>query len=170
MMTKGKVRKVRCIETGEVYNGYSEAGKAIGVTASCIRQIVIGNRKSARGLHFEAVEENVQEVEVLPSTITNKQGETIPVIDSREVARMMGKEHREILDYIEGNKNRNITSIAEVLLRQDVPVSDYFIESSYLNNNKKGKCYLITKKGCELLGNKQQGEKGILFKIGRAHV
>ena len=164
-MTKGKVRKVRCIETGEVYNGYSEAGKAIGVTASCIRQIVIGNRKSARGLHFEAVEENVQEVEVLPSTITNKQGETIPVIDSREVARMMGKEHREILDYIEGNKNRNITSIAEVLLRQDVPVSDYFIESSYLNNNKKGKCYLITKKGCELLGNKQQGEKGILFSL-----
>ena len=25
------------------------------------------------------------------------------------------------------------------------------------------KCYLVTKMGCELLGNKQQGEKGILF-------
>ena len=164
-MAKGKVIKVRCIETGEVYNGYSEAGKAIGVTPSCIRQIVIGSRKTAKGYHFEAVEESTKVVEVLPSTIQNEQGELIPVIDSREVARMMGKEHREILDYIEGNKNRNITSIAEVLLRQDVPVSDYFIESSYLNNNVKGKCYLVTKKGCELLGNKQQGEKGILFSL-----
>ena len=164
-MAKGIARKVRCIETGEVYNSYSEAGKAIGVTASCIRQIVVGSRKSAKGLHFEAVEESTKVVEVLPSTIQNEQGELIPVIDSREVARMMGKEHREILDYIEGNKNRNITSIAEVLLRQDVPVSDYFIESSYLNNNVKGKCYLVTKKGCELLGNKQQGEKGILFSL-----
>ena len=164
-MAKGKARKVRCIETGEVFDSCSEAGKAIGVTASCIRQIVIGNRKSARGLHFEAVEESTKEVEVLPSTIQNEQGELIPVIDSREVARMMEKDHREILDYIEGNKNRKIISIAEVLLRQDVPVSDYFIESSYLNNNVKGKCYLVTKKGCELLGNKQTGEKGILFSL-----
>lgn len=160
-----KARKVRCIETGEVYNSYNEAGKAIGVTASCIRLVVIGKQESAKGLHFVAVEEDTKEREGLPSTITNKQGETIPVIDSREVARMMGKKHREIIDYIEGNKNRNVTSIAEVLLRQDVPVSDYFIESSYLNNNIKGKCYLVTKKGCELLGNKQQGEKGILFSL-----
>lgn len=44
-------------------------------------------------------------------------------------------------------------------------VSDYFIESGYKveGNNKTYKCYLCTKMGCELIGNKQQGEKGILF-------
>ena len=39
-------------------------------------------------------------------------------------------------------------------------------QSSLANVDKKGekrKCYLVTKMGCELLGNKQQGEKGILF-------
>ena len=171
--------KVRCIETGEVYNSYTEAGKAIGVTASCIRQVAIGSIKSTKGLHFEAVEENVQEggiipinaqnaqeVEIVPSIVQNEQGEPIPVIDSREVARMMGKRHKDILLYIDGDKSSGVTSITEVLLRQDVSVSEYFIESSYLSNNhKKGKCYLVTKKGCELLGNKQQGEKGILFSL-----
>lgn len=160
-----KARKVRCIETGEVYNSYNEAGKATGISKDSIRRVVLGTQESAKGFHFEAVEENIQGVEVLPSTIQNEQGELIPVLDSREVARMMEKDHRDIIDYIEGNKNHKIISIAEVLLRQDVPVSDYFIESSYLNNNQKGKCYLITKKGCELLGNRQTGEKGILFSL-----
>ena len=160
-----KARKVRCIETGEVYNSYNEAGRATGISKDSVRRVVLGTQESAKGFHFEAVEENIQEVEVLPSTIQNEQGELIPVLDSREVARMMGKDHRDIIDYIEGNKNHKIISIAEVLLRQDVPVSDYFIESSYLNNNIKGKCYLITKKGCELLGNRQIGEKGILFSL-----
>ena len=166
MANTRKARKVRCIETGEVYNGYNEAGRATGISKDSVRRVVLGTQESAKGFHFEAVEENIQEVEVLPSTIQNEQGELIPVLDSREVARMMEKDHRDIIDYIEGNKNRGIISIAEVLLRQDVPVSEYFIESSYLtNNNTKYKCYLITKKGCELLGNKQIGEKGILFSI-----
>ena len=160
-----KARKVRCIETGEVYNSYNEAGKATGVSHVSISAVVLGKKESVKGLHFEAVEENIQEVEVLPSTIQNEQGELIPVLDSREVARMMEKDHRDIIDYIEGNKNRGVTSIAECLVKKGILVSDYFIESSYLNNNIKGKCYLVTKKGCELLGNKQQGEKGTLFSI-----
>ena len=166
MMTNTrKARKVRCIENGEVYNSYNEAGKATGISKDSIRRVVLGTQESVKGFHFEAVEENIQEVEVLPSTIQNEQGELIPVLDSREVARMLGKDHRDIIEYIEGNKNRGVISIAEVLLRQDVPVIDYFIPSSFTSNNAKYKCYLITKKGCELLGNKQQGEKGILFSL-----
>lgn len=165
MAKANRAIKVRCKETGDVYNSYNEAGKAIGVAASCIRQVIIGKQESTKGFHFEAVEENIQEVEVLPSTIQNEQGELIPVLDSREVARMMGKTHNEILWYIEGNKNKGYNSIAEILLRQEVSVSDYFIPSTYLSNNRECKCYLCTKKGCELLGNKQQGEKGILFSI-----
>ena len=165
MTNTRKARKVRCIETGEVYNSYNEAGKATGISKDSIRRVVLGTQESVKGFHFEAVEENIQEVEVLPSTIQNEQGELIPVLDSREVARMLGKDHRDIIEYIEGNKNRGVISIAEVLLRQDVPVIDYFIPSSFTSNSRKYKCYLITKKGCELLGNKQQGEKGILFSL-----
>ena len=161
-----KPRKVRCIETGEVYNSYSEAGKAIGINHNSVRLVVIGKQESIKGLHFEAVEENEQEVEVLNPTVKNKQGELIPVLDSREVARMLERPHSEILYYIEGNKTNGVISIAKCLAKQGVLVSDYFIESSYYTkDNRKCKCYLVTKKGCELLGNKQTGEKGILFSL-----
>ena len=175
-----RVIKVRCIETGEVYNGYNEAGRATGISHTSIRLAALGKLESTKGLHFEVVEEDAQEEEeltptvqneqelgVVPVTVTNEQGETVPVIDSREVARMMGKSHAEVLRYIEGDKNSGIISIAECLVKAGASLSGYFIESSYLNtiNNRKHRCYLVTKKGCELLGNKQQGEKGILFSI-----
>ena len=160
MAKSRKAIKVRCIETGEVYNSYSEAGKAIGVNHNSVRLVVIGKQESIKGLHFEAVEENVQEGEVLTPTVQNEQGETVPVIDSREVARMMERPHKEILRYIEGSSKR--VGILPTLLSTKWCSTDYFIESSYLNNNnKKCKCYLVTKKGCELLGNKQNGEKEI---------
>ena len=160
-----KARKVRCIETGEVYNSYREAGRAIGADYSLIKRVVLGIQESTKGFHFEAVEEITHEGEGLALTVQNEQGEPIPVIDSREVARMMGKRHIEILGYIEGNKDNSVTSIAECLAKQGVLLSDYFIPSSFTSNNREYKCYLVTKKGCELLGNKQQGEKGILFSI-----
>ena len=159
-----KAIKVRCIETGEVYNSYNEAAKAMGINKNSVRNVVSGKQESTKGLHFEAVEENVQEVAVLPSTIQNEQGEPIPVIDSREVARMMEKTHKEILRYIEGDDS--VISIAECIEKQGALLSSYFIESSYYtDDNRKCKCYLVTKKGCELLGNKQKGEKGMLFSI-----
>ena len=85
-------------------------------------------------------------------------------IDSREVAEMMGKEHKEILQYINGSKK--VTGIIPTLLSGGFHPVDYFIESSYKDGSGKiNKCYLCTKMGCELLGNKQQGEKGILFSV-----
>ena len=161
-----RARKVRCIETGEVYNSYREAGKAIGVTATCISRAVSGRQENAKGLHFEAVEENAQEAGSFPVTVTNEQGELIPVLDSREVARMMGKEHWEILDYLEGKvkSNGQITGILPTLQGGQLIPTDYFIESSYIaDNGTKHRCYLCTKKGCELLATRQIGEKGILF-------
>ena len=162
MTNARKAIKVRCIENGEVYNSYAEAGRAIGINRSSIRAVVLGEQESVKGLHFEAVEENIQEVEVLPSTVTNKQGETIPVIDSREVARMLGREHFEILRYIEGSNGR--VGILATIQNTKWCSTDYFIESSYRDTlGRECKCYLVTKKGCELLGNKQNGEKGTLF-------
>ena len=91
----------------------------------------------------------------------NIKGETIYTIDSREVAEMLGKEHKHVLQYIEGNKD--IVGIKPTLESQGLDYQKYFIPSTYKAGTREYKCYLITKMGCELLGNKQQGEKGILF-------
>ncbi|MFR1708961.1 MAG: ORF6C domain-containing protein [Clostridium sp.] len=85
-------------------------------------------------------------------------------IDSREVAEMLGKEHWMVLRDIEGSKDGKTIGIIQVLADNKLGVSDYFVESSYKDNSgKANKCYQVTKMGCEMLGNKQQGEKGILF-------
>lgn len=89
--------------------------------------------------------------------------ERVNVIDSREVAEMLGKEHSELMKDIKGSgKNKGIIPILE---KGNFHVSEYFIESAYKTsgNNKTYNCYLVTKMGCEMLGNKLQGEKGILF-------
>ena len=103
-------------------------------------------------------------------TIINKEGKEIPVIDSREVAEMMGKTHSEIIQYLEGLNYKDgrvkITGIIPTLEQSgDLQVANYFLESTYNDRGRTKKCYLVTKMGCELLGNKQQGEKGILFNI-----
>ena len=99
---------------------------------------------------------------------TNEEGKEIPVIDSREVAEMMGKTHAEIIQYLEGLKDKNgKTKVVGIIptLEQvgDLQVANYFVESTYNDRGRIKKCYLCTKMGCEVLGNKQQGEKGILF-------
>lgn len=101
----------------------------------------------------------------LTKIITNEEGKKIPVIDSREVAEMIGKTHAELLKEIEGRKDSKNVGIIPTLEKGKFHVSEYFIENSYKvdGNNKSYKCYLVTKMGCELIGNKQQGEKGILF-------
>ena len=161
-MAKGIAKKVRCIETGEVYNNCAEAGRAIGRDKGAVRRVALGKQESTKGFHFEFVEENLQELGVIPVTVTNEQGEPVPVIDSREVARMMGRNHAEILRYIEGSNGR--VGILTTLQNTKWCSTDYFIESSYRDTlGRECKCYLVTKKGCELLGNKQNGEKGTLF-------
>ena len=47
----------------------------------------------------------------LTKTITNDEGKKIPVIDSREVAEMLGKEHKYLLREIEGSKEGNTVGI-----------------------------------------------------------
>lgn len=82
-------------------------------------------------------------------------------IDSREVAEMLGKEHSYVLEMIQGREGK--LGIIPVLENANLAVSNYFIQSTYRSGTREYKCYLVTKMGCELLGNKQQGKKGILF-------
>lgn len=88
----------------------------------------------------------------------------IQTIDSREVAEMMDKSHGALMTDIQGRKDGKGVGVIPVLLKGNFRLSEYFIESTYKDaSGKPNKCYLITKKGCEILGNKQQGAKGILF-------
>lgn len=83
-------------------------------------------------------------------------------IDSREVAEMMGMKHYQILEKLEGTNT--VKGIMPILTHHNFMVSDYFIESSYIDGSgKQNKCYLCTKMGCEFLANKFTGEKGIIF-------
>ena len=163
-MIKG--RKVRCIENGEVYNSCKEAERKLGLSVNTVSKVLRGIVKTVKGYHFEYVEVD-PEPEQMYLTTTNEQGEPIPVIDSREVARMMGKPHKEILSYIEGKKvkgNNKITGILPTLQGEQLLPTKYFIESSYVaDNGVKGRCYLCTRMGCDLLATRQTGEKGILF-------
>lgn len=79
------------------------------------------------------------------------------VTDSRDVAEMIGKKHSHLMRDIAGYKgvldqNPNLDS------------AQFFIEHSYKNeNNQSYPCYLLTRKGCDMVANKMTGQKGVLF-------
>ncbi|ETA73245.1 Rha family transcriptional regulator [Ligilactobacillus equi] len=79
------------------------------------------------------------------------------VLDSREVAEMIGKRHSDLIRDID----RYINVVDQnAKLRSD----NFFVESSYQSGTGKNyKCYLLTKQGCEMVANKLTGEKGINF-------
>lgn len=80
----------------------------------------------------------------------------IETIDSREVAEMVGMQHRDLL--------KKIRNYVEILDGAKLRSPQFFVPSTYTNSqNKEQPCYLLTKKGCEMVANKLTGEKGILF-------
>lgn len=100
----------------------------------------------------------------MPNNALCRKETEVQTISSLEVAEMLGKEHFYILREIEGSKDGKTVGIIPTLLNANFAVSDYFTESTYKDKSgKSNKCYLVTKMGCELLGNKQQGERGIIF-------
>lgn len=88
-------------------------------------------------------------------TIINQNGKLL--VDSREVAEMIGKQHKNLLRDIQGY-------IKVIEDGSNLSSQDFFIESTYKNaQNKIQPCYLLTKKGCDMVANKMTGEKGVLF-------
>ena len=79
-------------------------------------------------------------------------------ITTLEVAQMMEVEHSDILKKLEGRKDRK--GYLKIMTEGQMPVSDYFILSSYRDaSGKENKCYEVTKLGCDFLANKSTGEK-----------
>lgn len=80
-----------------------------------------------------------------------------PTLDSREVAKMIGKRHTDLI--------RDIRHyIRDMSLDAKLRPAQFFIESNYKDANGRFRpCYLLTKWGCEFVANKKTGKKGNLF-------
>lgn len=79
------------------------------------------------------------------------------VLDSREVAKMSGKQHSNLMRDIHGYIN-------DIKPNSKLNSADFFIQSTYTDkNNQIRPCYLLTKQGCEFVANKMTGKKGNQF-------
>lgn len=77
-------------------------------------------------------------------------------LDSREVAEMVGKDHKNLM--------RDIRSYVEELGELKIEPTDFFKENTYkTGQNKTMPCFDVTKKGCEFIAHKLTGIKGTEF-------
>lgn len=100
----------------------------------------------------------------MSNIIDINKGKKVETIPSYEVAKMMGKEHKEIMWMIEGNEKRGIVGIKPTIeISAELHLSDYFIKSSYKDSmNRKKSSYECTKMGCD--GAKIELPKNIEWK------
>lgn len=83
----------------------------------------------------------------------------VDVVDSRQVAEMIGKTHAHLMRDIQG-----YVEILKKSIESKFGFNDFFIESTYKDSiGRTLPCYLLTKKGCDMVANKMTGEKGVLF-------
>lgn len=88
-------------------------------------------------------------------TLINHNG--VWVADSREVAGMTEKEHKHLMRDIKGY-------VGIVDPSPTLDSANFFIPSTYIDaQNQERPCYLLTRKGCDMVANKMTGEKGVLF-------
>lgn len=77
-------------------------------------------------------------------------------ITSMEAAEWCGKQHNELLKDI----RRYIGQLGE----GKIPHTDFFQDSTHITaQGKTLPCYLVAKKGCELIAHKMTGQKGTEF-------
>ncbi|MFF0825973.1 Rha family transcriptional regulator [Brevibacillus sp. NPDC003359] len=88
-------------------------------------------------------------------TIINQKGQLL--IDSREAAEMVSVRHADLLEKIGG--------YTRYLENGSFRSQDFFIPSTYRveGNNKTYDCFLLTRKGCDMVANRMTGEKGVHF-------
>lgn len=90
------------------------------------------------------------------------------VVDSREVAEMVERDHKELLKtiriYISYLAEGEIPPGGNSEAERNFSPGDFFIESTYTDgNNQQRPNFLITKKGCDLIAHKLTGKKGVQF-------
>ena len=81
---------------------------------------------------------------------------SVHYIDSRDVAKIVEKEHKNLI--------RDIKRYYKELNQLNFEPVDFFIESSYLDGKGERRlCYLVTEKGCEFIAHKLTSIKGTKF-------
>lgn len=92
----------------------------------------------------------------MDNRLTVFEHESVNVVDSREVAEMTSIRHSDLLEKI-GGYEKHLTNGKFRSL-------DFFIPSTYIDGKGEERpCYLLTKKGCDMVANKMTGQKGVLF-------
>lgn len=93
-----KGRKIKCIETGEIFNSVSEAARKIGVSQGQMSKVCQGKLRIARGYHFCYLED-VDTFKPLP----NKQKKRVICLNTliiyesvRVAAKYIGSSHANI--------------------------------------------------------------------------
>lgn len=77
-------------------------------------------------------------------------------LDSREVAEMIEKNHKDLL--------RDIRRYEKQMTESKIAPSEFFRENTYMDSTGRMlPCYDITRKGCEFIANKLTGIKGTQF-------
>lgn len=80
----------------------------------------------------------------------------VETIDSREVAEMIEVTHASLL--------KKVRNYEDILTKSKLTSLDFFVPNKYKDSKGETRtCYLLTKKGCEMVANKLTGEKGVLF-------
>lgn len=86
----------------------------------------------------------------------NNNNNSVATLHSTDVAEMTAVAHKELL--------RKIRNYIKVLNESNFTPVDFFIESTYVDSKGEERpCYLLTRKGCDMVANKMTGDKGILF-------
>lgn len=92
------------------------------------------------------------------------------VVSSRDVAETFGKEHKEIIRAIEGQKGadgktKHLGLIEQIEQGGELPFDKYFIPSEYTSNGRIYREYLMTRDGFTLLVMGFSGERAMRFKL-----
>lgn len=143
-------------------NGISttEIAKRTGLSAGAIRDWRNGrykptakNRAKLNKFYTEYWKEQ-EEMNTQPQT-TNE-NETVVYLDSRLVAEMADKKHKDLL--------RDIKQYNSYLQSAILRPTDFWVEDTYkAQNGRTLPCYQISKKGCEFIQHKMTGQKGAIF-------
>ena len=101
----------------------------------------------------------MRNVNITPFYSKGYENSEVKTISSREVAEMMEvKEHKSML--------RKIDKLNEILIGTNLCPLEFWFESTYKDSKSREKReYQVTKKGCELIAHKTEGEKGVIFTV-----
>lgn len=93
------------------------------------------------------------------NAFTKDENKNENTISSREVAEMMEVQHKHMLEKID--------KLNEILKSRNLGCSKYWTEGTYKQqgNGKECREYQVTKRGCELIAHKTEGEKGVMFTV-----